>query len=144
VDIDCPRDLPLVRMDSVLVDQVLVNLLENALRYTPAGSPLSIRVRTGERWVVLEVADRGPGIPSDERERVFEKFYRGKHARAKDGGSGLGLTICRAVARAHRGHITIRAREGGGSIVELMLPISPQSASFASVPAREPSLGAPA
>jgi two-component system sensor histidine kinase KdpD len=122
VVVDVPDDLPFVAMDSVLVDQVLVNLLENVLRYTPAGSPLAIRMRVSEGEAKLEVADRGPGIPVEEREKVFEKFYRGTLAKRNDGGSGLGLTICRAVARAHGGQIRISAREGGGTVVEFVLP----------------------
>jgi two-component system sensor histidine kinase KdpD len=122
VEVDAAGVLPLVSMDPVLVDQVLVNLIENVLRYTPAGSPLTIRVRRREREVAVEVADRGPGIDGEEQEKVFEKFYRGRHARKKDGGSGLGLTICRAVARAHGGRIAIRSRMGGGASVEFALP----------------------
>jgi two-component system sensor histidine kinase KdpD len=122
VTVDAPADLPFVAMDAVLVDQVLVNLIENVLRYTPAGSPIAIRVHATEGEVAIEVADRGPGIPPEEREKVFDKFYRGSGARHKDGGSGLGLTICRAVARAHGGRIRVGARAGGGAVVEFLLP----------------------
>jgi two-component system sensor histidine kinase KdpD len=122
IDVEVPADLPLVSMDSVLVDQVLVNLIENVLRYTPAGSPLDVRVQPSEREVRVEIADRGPGIAPDEGERVFEKFYRGRQAKRRDGGSGLGLTICRAIVRAHGGRIAARARSGGGTVVEFVLP----------------------
>jgi two-component system sensor histidine kinase KdpD len=122
VEVDVPRDLPLVSMDPVLVDQVLVNLIENVLRYTPAGSPLDVRVEPCEREVLIEIADRGPGIEAGECEKVFQKFYRGSRAQRRDGGSGLGLTICRAVARAHGGRIAMRPRLGGGTLVELVLP----------------------
>jgi two-component system sensor histidine kinase KdpD len=122
VVVEAPAELPFVAMDAVLVDQVLVNLLENVLRYTPAGSPLAIRVQVSDGEARLEVADRGPGIPVEDREKVFEKFYRGSSAKRNDGGSGLGLTICRAVARAHGGHIRIGARAGGGTVVEFVLP----------------------
>lgn len=122
VAVDVANALPLVPMDPVLVDQVLVNLVENVLRHTPAGSPLDVRVQPAEHGVLVEIADRGPGIDADECEKVFQKFYRGSRAKRRDGGSGLGLTICRAVARAHGGHITIRPRIGGGTSVELVLP----------------------
>ncbi len=128
VEVEVPAELPFVPMDPVLVDQVLVNLIENVLRYTPLGSPLAIRLLASEREVTLELADRGPGIAGEERERVFDKFYRGRHAKQKDGGSGLGLTICRAVARAHGGHIRVHPRAGGGTLVEFALPTSGASA----------------
>lgn len=124
VTVDVAEELPLVSMDAVLVDQVLVNLVENVLRHTPAGSPLDVRVRRAERGVSVEIADRGPGIDEDECEKVFQKFYRGSRAKRRDGGSGLGLTICRAVARAHGGQIVVRPRAGGGTSVELVLPAS--------------------
>jgi two-component system sensor histidine kinase KdpD len=131
VEVVVPSELPFVSMDPVLVDQVMVNLIENVLRYTPAASPLVVRVLASEREVTLEVADRGPGIASDEREKVFEKFYRGSQAKLKDGGSGLGLTICRAVARAHGGRIQIHPRAGGGTVVEFVLPASAEPTSNA-------------
>ncbi len=139
VVVDAPDGLPFVAMDSVLVDQVLVNLIENVLRYTPAGSPLAIRVRVGDGEAKLEVADSGPGIPVEEREKVFEKFYRGNLAKRNDGGSGLGLAICRAVARAHGGHIRIGARAGGGAVIEFVLPAydSPPREAAGSVQQRE-------
>jgi len=122
VAVEIPDDLPLVPLDAVLIDQVLVNLLENALRYTPAGSPLDIRAWHEPARVVVEVADRGAGFADGEVELVFEKFYRGQAARRNDGGTGLGLTICRAVARAHEGDVSILARSGGGAAVRLTLP----------------------
>jgi len=122
VDVAVPSELPLVSMDPVLVDQVLVNLIENVLRYTPEGSPLDVRVQQLEHEVLVEIADRGPGIDENERDKVFQKFYRGTHAKRRDGGSGLGLTICRAVARVHGGRISARPRPGGGTAVELVLP----------------------
>jgi two-component system sensor histidine kinase KdpD len=134
VTADIPRDLPLVPLDPVLVDQLLVNLLENALRYTPDGTPLDIQVALRKGRVVVDVCDRGPGIPSSERDKVFEKFYRGQAARRNDGGTGLGLTICRAVARAHGGDMAILARDGGGALVRFSLPCS---ATLAGIPSTE-------
>jgi two-component system sensor histidine kinase KdpD len=124
VRVDLPHDLPLLELDPVLVDQLLVNLLENVLRYTPAGSPVELRVRIKRTLVAVEVRDRGPGIPAHERERVFDKFVRGHAAHHNDGGTGLGLTICRAIARAHGGEISARGRRGGGAILRLLLPFT--------------------
>jgi two-component system sensor histidine kinase KdpD len=122
VKVEVSEDLPEVNVDPVLVHQVLVNLIENALRYTPSGSALYVRARELSTSVAVQVADEGPGIEESERQRVFEKFYRGPQARKSDGGVGLGLTICRAVVRAHGGHISIHERPGGGTVVEFTLP----------------------
>jgi two-component system sensor histidine kinase KdpD len=122
VNVDISADLPMVSVDAVLIDQLLVNLLENALRYTPSGSPIEIRGSAEGDIVTIEIGDRGPGIPADEHEKVFDKFYRGQAAKQNDGGTGLGLTICRAVVRAHAGSIEIAARAGGGTLVRFSLP----------------------
>jgi two-component system sensor histidine kinase KdpD len=124
VNVDIPADLPMVSVDPVLVDQLLVNLLENALRYTPDGSPLEIRAAMNGDVIMVEMCDRGPGVSAAERERVFDKFYRGQTAKQNDGGTGLGLTICRAVVLAHGGRIGIFERTGGGARVRFTLPLS--------------------
>lgn len=124
VRVDVPQELPLLELDPVLVDQLLGNLLENVLRYTPAGSPVEIRARVKRVLIAVEVRDRGPGIAAHERERVFEKFIRGAAAHHNDGGTGLGLTICRAIARAHGGQMSAHARRGGGAILRLILPFT--------------------
>jgi two-component system sensor histidine kinase KdpD len=124
VTLDIPADLPVLSVDAVLIDHVLVNLLENALRYTPAASPIEIRGSTQQGEVWVEISDHGPGIPATERERVFDKFYRGQGARQNDGGTGLGLTICRAVVRAHGGSIEISSSAGGGATVRFNLPVA--------------------
>jgi two-component system sensor histidine kinase KdpD len=124
VDIDLPPDLPLVRVDAVALEQVLVNLLENAANYAPPGTPLTIRARAagGGGGVEVEVADRGPGLPAGAESRVFEKFFRA--ASGPDGrrGIGLGLAICRGVVEAHGGGITAANREGGGAAFRFTLP----------------------
>ena len=121
---DLTEDLPMVFVDDVLIGQVLWNLLENAAKYTPPGSPLDIAAYEEGDAVILEVRDRGPGIPPGEEERIFEKFYRG-HSEKMSGkirGAGLGLPICRAILQAHRGTVQALAREGGGTTFRVSLP----------------------
>jgi two-component system sensor histidine kinase KdpD len=127
VTVDIAEDLPMIPLDAVLMDQLLSNLLENVLRYTPSGSPIDVKVMLEAGGIAVEIADRGPGIAPRERERVFDKFYRGQAANKQDGGTGLGLTICRAVARAHDGDIAVLPRPGGGSVVRFTLPDTPLS-----------------
>ena len=122
INVELPSDLPPIPLDDLLVEQVFINLLENAIKYTPADSPIDIVAshRAGE--VEIEVADRGPGVPDAERDHVFEKFYRltreGTH-----GGAGLGLAICRGLVEAHGGRIWVEDRKGGGSRFRFTLPI---------------------
>ena len=99
---------------------MLINLLENAAKYTPAGSPIEISAvaRAGE--VLMTVADRGPGVPPEESERIFEKFHR---AARGAGGVGLGLAICRGMVMAHGGRLWVDPREGGGAAFRFTLPI---------------------
>jgi two-component system sensor histidine kinase KdpD len=108
--------------DNVLIDQMLVNLLENAAKYTPDGTAIAIGASRHDDEVVIEVADRGPGIPEDEHERIFDKFHIGPSARTK-GGVGLGLTICRGIAAAHGGRIWVEDRPGGGASFKFALPL---------------------
>jgi two-component system sensor histidine kinase KdpD len=103
-------DLPLVRIDAGLVEQVLVNLLENAVKYAPPSSPIHIEATRAASEVVVTVADEGPGIPAGDLERVFEKFHRA-HAAGQDG-FGLGLPICRAIVTAHGGRIWVEGPPG--------------------------------
>jgi two-component system sensor histidine kinase KdpD len=123
VDVHLPEDLPLVPLDAVLLEQVLINLLENATKYTPEEQPIEISARAEDYRVVVEVADRGPGIPKDEVEHIFEKFYRLPRDGTKPGGTGLGLAICRGVVEAHGGKIWVENRDGGGAAFRFSLPI---------------------
>lgn len=123
--IELPHDLPWVQAEPALVEQVLLNLLENALRYTAPSSSIWITAFADDAFVTLQVADSGPGIAESEREKVFEQFFRGAQANKRDGGVGLGLSICRAVVRAHGGEIGVRERHGGGTLVQFTLPLSP-------------------
>jgi two-component system sensor histidine kinase KdpD len=120
VTIDLPRELPLLYVDPVLLEQVLINILDNASRYTPAGTPIAISARAEAKEVTLEIADRGPGISPELRERIFEKFQRGTASGA--GGVGLGLAICRGVVEAHGGRILVANRDGGGATFTIVLP----------------------
>jgi two-component system sensor histidine kinase KdpD len=113
-------DLPLVPLDAVSFEQALVNLLENAAKYTPSGSPIEIRARRDGGRVELEVLDRGPGIPAGQERLIFEKFHR---AHPGESGVGLGLAICRGVVMAHGGELSAANREGGGAAFRLWLPL---------------------
>jgi two-component system sensor histidine kinase KdpD len=107
--------------DAVLIQQVLVNLLENAVKYAGADTPLTISARGRKREVEIIVADRGPGLPEGDELRIFEKFYRAE--KGKGGGVGLGLTICRGIVTAHGGRIWANNRDGGGAAFHFTLPI---------------------
>jgi two-component system sensor histidine kinase KdpD len=115
-------DLPPVPIDDLLIEQVLINLLENAAKYAPAGTPIDIDAHLDVDKLVVSVADRGPGIPSELAERIFEKFYRLPREGA-GGGAGLGLAICRGIVEAHGGRIWADSREGGGTVFRFALPI---------------------
>jgi two-component system sensor histidine kinase KdpD len=121
VKVDLPADLPLVSVDPVILEQLFVNLLENAVKYTPPGSPLEIDARAANGSIIVEVMDHGPGLPHGSEEKVFEKFFRGSHAGVS--GAGLGLPICRGIAEAHGGTITAENRPGGGALFRVTLPI---------------------
>jgi two-component system sensor histidine kinase KdpD len=122
-----PADLPLVLVDGVLLEQVAINLVENAAKYAPAGSAIDLSASASNRDVIVEVADRGPGIPLGEETRIFDKFYRAKPAR--EGGVGLGLTICRGIVEAHGGRIWAENRSGGGALFRFSIPLPDQQPS---------------
>jgi len=102
------------------MEQVLSNLMENALRHTPAGTPIDVTAKRQKSGVLMEIADRGPGIPEDEKEAIFSKFTRSTHTRM---GAGIGLAICRAIIEAHGGHIWAENRPGGGAVFKFVIPI---------------------
>jgi len=130
---DVPADLPMVPFDLALVEQVLINLLENATKYSPAGTPIDVTARVVDGGLRVEVADRGPGVAAADVERVFDKFYRGRER--EGGGVGLGLAICKGIVSAHGGRIWVEPREGGGASFRFTLPLGPAPAS---PPARLP------
>lgn len=117
--------MPLVPMDLVLMTQVLVNLLENSLKYAPAGQPIEVVAATEGTWLVLEVSDRGRGVPEHDLKRVFDKFYRIPIPEGA-GGTGLGLSICKGVVEAHGGRIAAENRTDGGLRIVLRLPLVQQ------------------
>lgn len=124
--------LPLLRCDAVLMVQLLDNLVDNALKHAGAESPIEVMARRAGKGVVIAVRDRGPGVPPAQRERIFDTFQRGDRALAHDGvdqrarpGAGVGLALCRAIARAHGGELRLRPRGHGGSSFEVELPVEP-------------------
>ncbi|QDT57127.1 Sensor protein KdpD [Caulifigura coniformis] len=123
IRVDLPGNLPLVFVDGLLLEQVFVNLLENAVRYTPGQTLITIVAAVDENLLRIVVADTGPGIPAGAEERIFDKFYRAA-GRADGGrGSGLGLAICRAIIQAHGGRIRAANRATGGAEFTIQLPL---------------------
>jgi two-component system sensor histidine kinase KdpD len=118
-----PRSLPLILGDAVLLEQVPMNLFENAIKYTPPSYPLELSASVQGKTILVELADRGPGIPSDQLENIFQKFVRG-HLHGE--GAGLGLAICRSIITNHGGRIWAENRPGGGAIFLFTLPIEDQ------------------
>jgi two-component system, OmpR family, sensor histidine kinase KdpD len=126
VNTQVPADLPPVELDYMQIDQVLTNLIENAVRYTPKESPIDVSARCEGAQVVISVADRGPGIPPADLERVFDKFYRvldGKLNTGHPSGSGLGLAVSKGLVEAHGGRIWAEPRERGGVVFSVALPV---------------------
>jgi two-component system, OmpR family, sensor histidine kinase KdpD len=120
VDVDLPADLPLVELDAVLIERVLVNLLENAAKY--ASGAIRIRARTAGRMLEIDVADNGPGFPAGREAQLFDKFERGDRESATPG-VGLGLAIARAIVDAHGGRISAHNAATGGACVRIELPL---------------------
>jgi two-component system, OmpR family, sensor histidine kinase KdpD len=122
VQVEVPSDLPLAPLDPALMMHVLINLIDNALKYSPAPAPIEISARATAAGVELAVSDRGVGIASEELERVFDKFYRIEHPDSA-GGTGLGLSICKGIIEAHGGTIHASQRPGGGTTIIISLPL---------------------
>jgi two-component system, OmpR family, sensor histidine kinase KdpD len=125
VKLHLPAVLPMLHADSLLIEQVLVNLLENAAKYSPADSQIEISARAETSELIIDVADRGPGVPDNQRQRIFEKFVRGRDTRGTPG-VGLGLAICREIMAVHGGRIGVEERPGGGAIFRIALPREPE------------------
>lgn len=123
LETDCSPDLPLTQADASRLEQVLVNLIHNALKFTPAGGEIRLHARQTGAWVRFDVSDTGAGIAPDDLPRIFERFYKADRARS-GGGTGLGLSISRHLVESHGGRIWAESREGAGSTFHFTLPIS--------------------
>ncbi|HEX5804748.1 MAG TPA: ATP-binding protein [Macromonas sp.] len=138
---DIAPAMPLLQCDAVLLVQLLDNLVDNALKYSAADQPVRVTAACRGDGIVLEVKDRGAGVPSAWRERIFDAFQRGEDLPAgladAQRGAGVGLAVCRAIARVHGATLCYRARRGGGSVFELCLPLPPQPELAASHPGDE-------
>jgi two-component system sensor histidine kinase KdpD len=125
--VDLAPDLPFVFINPVLVDQILTNLLENAVKYTPEGTPIRLIAQCAGAadtlgTITVTVRDHGPGIPEHDRERIFEKFYRGRSTAGQAGGAGLGLSICKGIIEAHGERIWVENCPDGGAAFSFTLP----------------------
>jgi len=126
---DIPAELPLIMADRDRVAQVILNILDNAVKFTPEGGRISITaVEDGEGSVVVRIADTGIGIPRSEIPRLGERFYRVDKTRSREGGGiGLGLSIVKHFMKAHQGRVEIESSPGKGTTVSLYFPIFKQS-----------------
>jgi two-component system sensor histidine kinase KdpD len=120
VKVEVAGKIPLARLDFTLMQQALSNLLLNAVTHTPSGTPILLQARQEEKWLVLNVADSGPGLSAELLPRIFDKFFRAPNAPA--GGSGLGLAIVKGFVEAHGGQIAAANRPGGGAVFTIRIP----------------------
>jgi two-component system, OmpR family, sensor histidine kinase KdpD len=119
-NVDIPENAPLIYIDYGLMEQVLHNLILNATQHSPSGSKIELKIRMSDTTITIEVSDQGPGFPEEELSRVFEKFYRGKDAKA--GGTGLGLSIVKGFVEAHNGTVSAANNKKGGAVFTIRLP----------------------
>jgi len=124
VEVTITPAIPMVRGDFVLLEQVMVNLVDNALKYSSAESQISIKINLEKSKVKVSVADQGIGIPEEELSHIFDKFYRVQQRDKKTMGTGLGLSICKGIIEAHDGEIWAENRKGGGVIISFLLPVA--------------------
>jgi signal transduction histidine kinase len=125
LQLELDKDLPYVLGDAQQLGQALVNLVENAVKFTPSGGKVVVRADVDKTQVVIHVSDTGVGIPSDEQQRVFERFYRGRQEGIVHlGGSGLGLSLVKAVVDRHNGEISLESQPGKGTVFHVQLPIA--------------------
>jgi heavy metal sensor kinase len=130
LDIDGDASLA-VDVDRLILRQALVNLLDNAIKYSPANSQISVRVGKGaDNQATVDITDHGPGIPREHQAHVFDRFYRVDKARTREwGGAGLGLSIARWAVQAHAGELTLKSEEGQGATFRISLPLANNSSS---------------
>ena len=126
IDISLQEKLPLFKGDCVLLEQVMINLLDNALKYSPSDTPIELRAMQKDMKIIVSVADYGRGIPPGELEHIFEKFYRASDA-IKISGTGLGLSICKGIVEAHGGEIWAANRPDGGVRISFALSLGKQA-----------------
>jgi len=124
VQLDLAPGLPDVPMDVARIREVLMHLLENAGKYSPAGAPVKVTCEIQHERLVTSVADRGPGIDSFEQNLIFEKFYRGQHQRYTAPGTGMGLAIAKVITEAHGGTMGVVSQLGTGSVFSFSLPLT--------------------
>lgn len=122
VKVELGEEMLLAHVDEVLMETILVNLIDNAIKYSPAESPIEIQGAKTADGVAVEVADRGRGLLSGDEKQIFEMFYRGADAKPDRRGTGLGLAICSAIVRAHGGQIEAHNRAGGGTVIRFTIP----------------------
>ena len=123
ITVEAAENLPLVNVDAGLIELAIRQLLDNALKYSTPGSPLSVVARRSESALIIAVRDHGPGIPERHLARIFERFYRGPGAERKAIGAGMGLAITREILRAHDGDVSVKSKPGEGSEFSLSLPL---------------------
>ena len=123
VQVAVPKELPQVRMDLKRITEVLAQLLENAGKYSPPGTPIHVTAELRDRQLVTSVADHGPGIEDVEQGMIFEKFYRGRNQRVSMQGTGMGLAIAKAIVELHGGTISVTSQLGHGSVFSFTLPV---------------------
>jgi two-component system phosphate regulon sensor histidine kinase PhoR len=121
--LDIASGLPLVSADEARVEQVLVNLIHNAIKFTPPGGRIDVTAKVGGDMLVVSVSDTGVGISADDLPRVFERFYKADRARG-GGGTGLGLAIAKHVVEAHGGQIWVESVEGRGATFSFSIPLA--------------------
>jgi signal transduction histidine kinase len=121
VDVQVAPDLAAVAGEPTYLEQVLRNLLSNADKYSPAGLPIDVRVRQANNEIIVSVIDHGPGIEAEERDRIFDRFYRSSNAKTVSG-AGIGLTVCKRLVDAQSGRIWASAADEGGLEVSFALP----------------------